>query len=149
MSEKPDRAVLAAAKVGMNLRITTPENYRPDDDVIAVARSEAEKAGKEFLITSDPIEGIKGANVIVTDTWISMGQDDEKEQRLKEFKGYQVTMELGKHAADNWVFMHCLPRKPYEVDDEVFYSDRSIVFSEAENRMYTVMAVTLATLGLN
>ncbi|MDH5402876.1 MAG: ornithine carbamoyltransferase, partial [Candidatus Heimdallarchaeota archaeon] len=86
---------------------------------------------------------------IVTDTWISMGQESEKEKKLKEFAGYQVTMQLGKHAAPDWVFLHCLPRKSEEVDDEVFYSERSIVFDEAENRMYTVMAVTLALLGLS
>jgi ornithine carbamoyltransferase len=112
-----------------------------------MSRIEAEKYGTDLFITSDPLEAVKGANVIVTDTWISMGQDDEKDKRLLEFKGYQVTMDMGKHAADDWVFMHCLPRKPYEVDDEVFYSDKSIVFDEAENRMYTVMAVALELLG--
>ena len=137
----------AGPKMGMNIRIATPEGYRPMDDVTEMSREEAEKYGTELLITSDPLEAVKGANVIVTDTWISMGQDDEKEQRLREFKGYQVTMEMGNHAADDWVFMHCLPRKPYEVDDEVFYSDKSIVFDEAENRMYTVMAVALELLG--
>lgn len=137
----------AGPKVGMNIRIATPEGYRPMDDVTKMSMEEAEKHGTELFITSDPLEAVKGANVIVTDTWISMGQDDEKEQRLRDFKGYQVTMNMGNHAADDWVFMHCLPRKPYEVDDEVFYSDKSIVFDEAENRMYTVMAVALELLG--
>jgi ornithine carbamoyltransferase len=137
----------AGPKVGMNIRIATPEGYRPMDDVTEMSRKEAEKYGTDLFITSDPLEAVKGANVIVTDTWISMGQDDEKDKRLLEFKGYQVTMDMGKHAADDWVFMHCLPRKPYEVDDEVFYSDKSIVFDEAENRMYTVMAVALELLG--
>ena len=76
-----------------------------------------------------------------------MGQDSEKKKRLSDFAGYQVTKNMLKTAADDWKFMHCLPRKPYEVDDEVFYSDRSIVWDEAENRMYTVMAVTLALLN--
>lgn len=141
--------MVAAPKVGMSVRIATPEGYRPDDDVISMAKAEAESNGTELFITSDPIEAVKGANIIVTDTWISMGEESEKEERLKAFEGYQVTMELGKHASDDWIFLHCLPRKPEEVDDEVFYSDRSIVFSEAENRMYTVQAVTLALLGLN
>lgn len=140
--------MVAAPKVGMSVRIATPEGYRPDDDVISMAKAEAESNGTELFITSDPIEAVKGANIIVTDTWISMGEESEKEERLKAFEGYQVTMELGKHASDDWIFLHCLPRKPEEVDDEVFYSDRSIVFSEAENRMYTVQAVTLALLGL-
>ncbi len=137
----------SAAKMGMNLRIATPEGYRPDPKVTEIAKKDAETYGTELFITSDPKEAVKGANIIVTDTWISMGQDAEAEQRLKAFEGYQVTMDLAKEAADNWVFMHCLPRKPHEVDDEVFYSDRSIVFDEAENRMYTVMAVALALLG--
>lgn len=141
--------MVAAPKVGMSIRIATPEGYRPDDDVISMAKAEAESNGTELFITSDPIEAVKGANIIVTDTWISMGEESEKEERLKAFEGYQVTMELGKHASDDWIFLHCLPRKPEEVDDEVFYSERSIVFSEAENRMYTVQAVTLALLGLN
>lgn len=141
--------MVAAPKVGMSVRIATPEGYRPDDDVISMAKAEAESNGTELFITSDPIEAVKGANIIVTDTWISMGEESEKEERLKAFEGYQVTMELGKHASDDWIFLHCLPRKPEEVDDEVFYSERSIVFSEAENRMYTVQAVTLALLGLN
>lgn len=140
--------MIAAPKVGMSVRIATPEGYRPDDDVISMAKAEAESNGTELFITSDPIEAVKGANIIVTDTWISMGEESEKEERLKAFEGYQVTMELGKHASDDWIFLHCLPRKPEEVDDEVFYSERSIVFSEAENRMYTVQAVTLALLGL-
>jgi ornithine carbamoyltransferase len=141
--------MVAAAKVGMNLRIATPKGYRPDTDVIAVAQAEAEKAGTTFLLTEDPTEAVKGANIIVTDTWISMGQDDEYEARVKAFDGYQITMQLASNAAENWKFMHCLPRKPHEVDDEVFYSDRSVVWSEAENRMYTVMAVALKLLGLD
>jgi ornithine carbamoyltransferase len=70
-----------------------------------------------------------------------MGQEAEKAERLKAFEGYQVTMDMLKDAAPNWVFMHCLPRKSDEVDDEVFYSDRSLVFPEAENRKWTTMAV--------
>lgn len=140
--------MVAAAKVGMHLRIATPEGYRPDGDIIDLAKAEAEKAGTTFVLTTNPEEAVQGANVIVTDTWISMGQDEEYNARVKAFEGYQVTMDLASNAAENWRFMHCLPRKPHEVDDEVFYSDRSIVWSEAENRMYTVMAVALKLLGL-
>ena len=134
--------------MGINLKIAIPEGYRPSNDISEIANSEAKQYGTEFLITSDPLEAVKGADVIITDTWVSMHQEGELEKRLHDFKGYQVTMEMAHHAADDWVFMHCLPRKPYEVDDEVFYSERSIVWDEAENRMYTVQAVTLALLGL-
>ena len=92
---------------------------------------------------------MKNANIIVTDTWISMGQDDEYQARVKAFDGYQVTMEMLSNASDDWIFLHCLPRKPHEVDDEVFYSNRSLVWEEAENRMYTVMAVVLKMLNLS
>ncbi|KAF8840429.1 ornithine carbamoyltransferase [Paxillus ammoniavirescens] len=91
---------------------------------------------------SDPREAVKGADVVVTDTWISMGQEAEKEQRLKDFAGYQVTEALCREggANPNWKFLHCLPRKQHEVDDEVFYGPRSLVFPEADNRKWTIMA---------
>jgi len=139
----------AAPKLGMNLRIATPIDYEPMEDVMTYSKNQAKTNGTEFLLTTDPKEAVKGANVIITDTWISMGQDAEKAKRLKAFEGYQVTMNLAKEADKNWIFMHCLPRKQNEVDDEVFYSDKSIVFDEAEKRMYTVMAVSLALLGLD
>jgi len=75
-----------------------------------------------------------------------MGQDDEYQARVKAFDGYQVTMKMLSNASDDWIFLHCLPRKTHEVDDEVFYSERSLVWEEAENRMYTVMAVVLKML---
>lgn len=141
--------MVAAPKVGMHLQIATPQGYEPDKDVIELARSAAEKSGTKLILTDDPKEAVKDANIIVTDTWVSMGQDAEKEARLKSFAGYQVTRELTQLASENWVFMHCLPRKQEEVTDDVFYSDKSIVWDEAENRMYTVMAVSLALLGRN
>ncbi len=139
--------MVSAAKMGINLKIATPNDYRPDLDVIEIAQTESERYGTDFVITTDPIVAVKGANIIITDTWISMGQDSEKEKRILDFAGYQITMNMLSNAAEDWKFMHCLPRKPNEVDDEVFYSDRSIVWDEAENRMYTVMAVTLALLN--
>lgn len=89
---------------------------------------------------SDPKEAVKGADVVVTDTWISMGQEAEKAQRLKDFAGYQVTEALCREANPNWQFLHCLPRKKDEVDDEVFYGPRSLVFPESDNRKWTIMA---------
>lgn len=83
----------------------------------------------------------------MTDTWVSMGQEDEYEKRVKEFDGYQVNTELMGKANDGAVFLHCLPRHVEEVTDEVIYSDASLVFPEAENRMWTVMAVMAAQLG--
>lgn len=93
--------------------------------------------------THTPEEAVAGANVLVTDTWISMGDEGSKAQRLRDFAGFQITEELARRGGANpdWKFMHCLPRKPQEVDDQVFYGPRSLVFPEAANRKWTIMAV--------
>jgi len=105
--------------------------------------------------TTSPEEALQGADVVVTDTWyvasplnsarltirISMGQETEKADRLKAFSGYQLTNKLiGGNANPDWKFLHCLPRKQEEVDDEVFYGPRSLAFPEAENRKWTILA---------
>ncbi|KAH6902691.1 ornithine carbamoyltransferase 1 [Coprinopsis sp. MPI-PUGE-AT-0042] len=126
-------------RLGHTLRVASPPQYRAPPEVWK--RVEELGCDKGIEWTEDPKAAVKGADVIVTDTWISMGQEAEKAERLKAFEGYQVTMDMLKDAAPNWVFMHCLPRKSDEVDDEVFYSDRSLVFPEAENRKWTTMAV--------
>lgn len=126
-------------RLGHTLRVASPPQYRAPPEVWK--RVEELGCDKNIEWTEDPKAAVNGADVIVTDTWISMGQEAEKAERLKAFEGYQVTMDMLKDAAPNWVFMHCLPRKPDEVDDEVFYSDRSLVFPEAENRKWTTMAV--------
>ena len=94
-------------------------------------------------ITNSPAEALKDADIVVTDTWISMGQEDEKAARLAAFEGYQVTNAMvdAAGAKPDWKFLHCLPRHQEEVDDEVFYGPRSLVFPEAENRKWTIMAV--------
>ncbi|KAI8393484.1 ornithine carbamoyltransferase [Radiomyces spectabilis] len=135
--------LVAFPKVGISVAAAAPPGYVCDDDVVAIAKADAEKSGATVSFTTKPEEAIKDADIIVTDTWVSMGQEDEKAKRLREFAGYQVTMDLAKRggAKPDWAFMHCLPRKPEEVDDEVFYSDRSLVFPEAENRKWTILAV--------
>ncbi|KIY74210.1 ornithine carbamoyltransferase, partial [Cylindrobasidium torrendii FP15055 ss-10] len=128
-------------RMGHTLRIASPAKYRAPkavwDRVVELG------CQSNIHWSADPQEAVHGADVVITDTWISMGQEAEKEQRLKDFAGYQVTEKLCRDggARDNWVFMHCLPRKQDEVDDEVFYGPRSIVFPEADNRKWTIMAV--------
>lgn len=129
------------------MKISTPPAYKPDASVISLCQDLANKQGVTFAITSDPTEVVAGAHVIVTDTWISMGQEDEAKKRKVDFAGYQVNSAMMAHADQNAVFLHCLPRKPEEVTDEVFYSSKSLVFPEAENRMWTVMAVVMELLG--
>ncbi|CAO3589949.1 unnamed protein product [Absidia cylindrospora] len=135
--------LVAFPKVGISVAVAAPEGYVCDEDVIATATSDAQNSGASLSFTTKPEEAVKDADIIITDTWISMGQEEEKVKRLKEFEGYQVNMDLAKRggAKPNWRFMHCLPRKPEEVDDEVFYSDRSLVFLEAENRKWTILSV--------
>ncbi|KAM8974965.1 ornithine transcarbamylase, mitochondrial [Pelodytes ibericus] len=138
--------MLSAAKFGMHLRIATPKGYEPDSSVMAAAEKFSKEFGTKLFITNDPLKAATGANVLVTDTWVSMGQEAEKKQRLMDFKGYQITMQMGNVASPNWIFLHCLPRKPEEVDDEVFYSPKSLVFQEAENRKWTIMGVMVSLL---
>ncbi|ORX60360.1 ornithine carbamoyltransferase [Hesseltinella vesiculosa] len=135
-------------KLGINLSAACPIGYECDQDVIDIAIKDSEKTKAELTFTNDPQVAIKDADIVVTDTWISMGQEEEKATRLSDFAGYQVTMDMVNKAGakPDWAFMHCLPRKQEEVDDEVFYSNRSLVFPEAENRKWTIMAVIDALL---
>ncbi|KAF5378083.1 hypothetical protein D9615_007622 [Tricholomella constricta] len=127
-------------RLGHQLRVASPDQYRAPAEVWK--RVEELGCDKGIWWGNDPKEAVQGADVVVTDTWISMGQEAEKEDRLKAFTGYQVTEELCREGGANpdWKFLHCLPRKPHEVDDEVFYGPRSLVFPEADNRKWTIMA---------
>ncbi|KAG1054958.1 hypothetical protein G6F43_003048 [Rhizopus delemar] len=140
--------LVAFPKCSISVTAACPPGYFCDEDVIEIAKADAAKTGATVKFTTKPEDAIKDCDVIVTDTWISMGQEEEKKKRLKDFKGYQVTNGLATKggAKPDWIFMHCLPRKPEEVDDEVFYSDRSIVFPEAENRKWTILSVIDALL---
>ena len=140
--------MLGGAKLGMNIRVATPEGYEANEGILETTKKLAAENGTEdVFLTTVASEAVKGSDVIVTDTWVSMGQEEEYEQRVKEFDGYQVNANLMGQANPGAVFLHCLPRHPEEVSDEVFYSPQSLVFPEAENRMWTVMAVMAAQLG--
>jgi ornithine carbamoyltransferase len=135
---------IAAAKMGVDLAVATPKGYEIPSamlEIIKDAGSGISSPGK-LSLTNVPEEALKDADVLVTDTWVSMGQEEEKVKRMKAFKEFQVTSELAKRggAKQNWKFMHCLPRHPEEVSDEVFYSRRSLVFPEAENRLWAAIS---------
>lgn len=134
---------IASLKSGISVNISVPKGITFDEEVETTARQLAKDSNLEFNIFNDPKAALKDANVIVTDTWISMGQESEKVEKLKQFDGYQITHEMIQdgQASSDWKFMHCLPRHQEEVDDKVFYSDNSLVFEEAENRLYAAMAV--------
>ncbi|XP_034042339.1 ornithine carbamoyltransferase, mitochondrial [Thalassophryne amazonica] len=138
--------MMSAAKLGVNLKIATPKGYEPEKSVVQEAQRLSKQYGTQLVMTTDPMEAAHGSNVLVTDTWVSMGQEEEKKKRLKDFHGYQVTMQTGSVAKPDWTFLHCLPRKMEEVDDEVFYSSRSLVFPEAENRKWTIMGLVVSLL---
>ncbi|RMY77970.1 hypothetical protein D0863_00961 [Hortaea werneckii] len=135
---------IGAGKLGCELSVATPKGYEIPKDMLQTIHSTAPSSNASFQIqeTNVPEEAVKNADIIVTDTWISMGQESEKQKRLKDFEGFQITAELAKRggAKEGWKFMHCLPRKPEEVSDEVFYSPASLVFQEAENRLWSAVA---------
>lgn len=139
--------MFGSAILGMNLQIATPPGYEPDAGVMATTKQLASTSGSSVMTTAVADEAVAGAHAVFTDTWISMGQEEQAAQKLKEFEGYQVNNALMSKADPDAVFLHCLPRHPEEVADEVFYGKQSIVFPEAENRMWTVMAVMAAQLG--
>lgn len=131
---------IACLKLGMDVSIATPEGIEMDAEIIKAAEQIAKKNGTVLEVTHDSKAASKGANVLVTDTFISMGEESEKEAKLKQFEGFQINDELAGLAAPNFKFMHCLPRHHEEVTDSVFYGKNSIVFEEAENRLYAAMA---------
>lgn len=139
---------LAAARMGMNVKVACPKGYDPDGEIMASVRKHTQTHSRTLTMTRQPLEAVSGADVVVTDTWVSMGQEEEYEKRVADFEGYQVNDSLMSKANKGAVFLHCLPRHEEEVADEVFYdTERSLVFPEAENRMWTVMAVMLSMLG--
>ena len=135
-------------KMGVNLAVIAPESLWPDEKLVALARSYAEESGADIVIT-DSLDAVEGADVIYTDVWASMGEEAKTEERIKLLRPYQVNAELMKKTGrGDTVFMHCLPAvKGNEVTEEVFESAQSLVFDEAENRMHTIKAVMVATLG--
>ena len=116
--------------------------------MVANAKDDFKKSGKELILTTDPVEAIKNADVVYTDTWVSMGQEAEKAERQKIFMPYQVNGELFKNAADDAVFMHCLPAyRGFEVTEEVIDGPQSVIFDEAENRLHAQKAVMATLMG--
>lgn len=134
--------LLGCATAGMHVRIAGPANYLPADSVVAEATERAALTGGSVTITTDPAEALAGADVVVTDTWVSMGQEDEKEARLKLFTDYQVNAEAMAQTQPNAIFLHCLPAyRGYEVTADVIDGPASVVFDEAENRLHAQKAL--------
>lgn len=135
-------------KLGMNISVATPHGYECDATVTQRAIETAKKSSSKVLITEDPKEAIKNADVVITDTWVSMGQESEKQERIKIFKDYTVSQELFSMADSEAIFMHCLPAyRGYEVAPEVIDGAHSVIFDEAENRLHAQKAVMALTMG--
>ena len=132
--------MIAAMKMNMKMYIATPEGYEPDSEVIEYCKAH-QSHSDQILLTNDPKIAVKDANVVATDTFISMGQEEQAKEKLEKFKDFQVNSSLVSLAKDDYIFMHCLPRHKEEVTDEVIYGSNSVVFDEAENRLHTVAAV--------
>ena len=136
------------AKVGMTFVAATPEDYRPDETVFKNALEDAKETGAALSLVTDPQEAVKDADIVVTDTWASMGQEAEHEARKKIFAPYQVNKELLEGADKRVIVMHCLPAyRGEEITEEVLEANADVIFDEAENRLHTqkaIMALTMA-----
>ncbi len=152
--------LIGAAKCGMDFRIVAPKELYPDKDLVDMAKEFAKDSGAKISLHSDVAKGVKGAHVIYTDVWASMGEEDKILERIKLLKPYQVTMDMINKADKDVIFLHCLPafhntdtdlsaKYPdiCEVTEEVFESKYNKSLDEAENRVHTIKAVMVATLG--
>ena len=157
--------MVGAAKMGLDFVACAPKKYFPNEELVATCKEIAKETGATITLCDDPMEATKGADVIYTDVWVSMGEPTEVwQERINDLGAYQVNKALMQNAKETAVFMHCLPafhdmktvigkemgekfgRQDMEVTDEVFESEQSIVFQEAENRMHTIKAVIYATI---
>ncbi len=159
--------MVGGAKMGMDVRIIAPKKLQPDTKLVKQCKEIAKETGATVTVTDDPVKGVKGCDFIYTDVWVSMGEPEKVwEERIKMLKPYQVNAQMMKNTGNpKCKFMHCLPAyhnletqvgrdvhekfglDGIEVTEEVFESEASIVFDEAENRMHTIKAVMVATLG--
>lgn len=134
--------LLAGAVAGMHVRVASPAEYSPTPSVVADAAALALTSGGSVTLYSDPVAAVSGADVVVTDTWVSMGKEEEKATRLTHFSQYRVDAELMRHAASDALFLHCLPAdRGFEVTAEVIDGPQSAVWDEAENRLHAQKAL--------
>ena len=134
--------LIVGAKLGMHVTVATPPQLQQHPKVMKVVEEAARESGAVIEIIEDPIEAVRGADVVYTDVWVSMGQEDVAEEKIKLLKRYQVNSKLMDAAGDKAIFMHCLPAKRgQEVTDDVIDGPRSVVWDQAENRLHTHKAV--------
>jgi ornithine carbamoyltransferase len=140
--------LFACARLGMNFTIASPEGYGLPQDVLTCAKEMARETGISIKITRNPQEAVKGAHVIYTDTWVSMGQEEETKQRKSVFKSFQVNAKLVSRADATAIILHCLPaHRGQEITDDVADGPQSRIFLQAENRMHAQKAVLVTLMG--
>jgi ornithine carbamoyltransferase len=140
--------ILASALVGMEITVATPTGFEPKQDILATATEFAHASGGEVTIVTDPLKAVSGADVVYTDVWVSMGNEDEVEARKRALAPYQVNDGVMRAASEDAIFMHCLPaHRGEEVTDEVIDGDQSVVLQQAENRMHAQKAILLSLIG--
>jgi ornithine carbamoyltransferase len=134
--------LLGCSKTGVDISVATPKGYAPDTGILKQAKREAKASKVKVDVITDPREAVTDADVVYTDVWTSMGQEKERERRLRDFKGYQVDSKLLEEAKPDTIFMHCLPaHRGEEVTAEVIDGPRSVVFNQAENRLHVQKAI--------
>lgn len=134
--------IYGCSKMGINIALGCPVEYGPHPEVVLEAKREAKRNGCEIVITDDPKEAVRGADIVYTDVWTSMGKEREYKERVKIFRPFQVNSKLVRLAKRDYLFMHCLPaHRGEEVTDEVMDSKNSIIFDQAENRLHTQKAL--------
>jgi ornithine carbamoyltransferase len=134
--------MFGAPKLGMNIHVATPAGYDPDPEVIAAAKADADAAGTKVLLTRSIDEAVRDADIVETDVWASMGQEEEAEKRRRDFSGWMVDRRIMSLAKKEAIFMHCLPaHRGEEVGAEVIDSPQSVIFDEAENRLHVQKAI--------
>ncbi len=134
--------------MGMNIRVATPDGYQPNREIVAMAKQLAKTPSAEIILTENPVEAVKGASVLYTDVWASMGQEDSAKTRIPLFQPYQLREELFDCADSKAIALHCLPaHRGEEITAAVLESVRSRVFHQAENRLHVQKALLVALLG--
>ncbi|NQT32689.1 MAG: ornithine carbamoyltransferase [Candidatus Omnitrophica bacterium] len=138
--------LMVCAKTGVNIRVATPVGYRPSGEILEKAEKIANETGASIDVFNDPHEAVKGSDIVYTDVWISMGQEEEREKRLLDFSSYQVNEQLMRSSKDAFI-MHCLPAHRGEEITDVIDGKNSIVYDQAENRMHVQKAILLRMLA--
>ncbi len=140
--------LLGCSLMGANFSAACPRGYEPPGEILGQARKNAKKSGSKIEVMNDPTKAVAGADVVYTDVFVSMGQEAEREKRMRDFKGFQVNSKLLARAKKDVIFMHCLPaHRGEEVTDEVIDGPRSVVLDQAENRMHAQKALLVSLLA--